>query len=161
MIVGSVAHASAQVPIGTALYAGPAHQVIGSVGTNSYCQKGHFCYAVPIDEAGPGLSVGSVGFQVVNSKNVPHIVSQNFAKVSLVSVSNSVEAFTQVGKGSPLAFTSWGSLSKGISPATPLSTLITIWIQFGNTKTSPYSQGFGLNVIGVGSFSGVLNVPLP
>jgi len=161
VFVGGLSHTTAKPPIGSALYAGPARDVTGSAATNAYCAKSHYCYAIPLDEVGTGLSVGSVGFEVLTSTDTPHIVTMNSAKVSLVNPSSVAVASTPVAKGKALSVTSWTSFGAGTSDNTPLSTLLTIWIQFGDTKTPPYNQGMSLNIIGLGQYSGVVNVPLP
>jgi flagellin-like protein len=154
--------ASVTVPIGTALAAGPASSVIvGTAASNAFCQKSHYCYSIPIDEAGSGLTIGDLNLRVLAATGSPHIVSKNFAKISIVDLKNGVVASTQISKNSAFVVTDWQTLAAGESATTPMSDQQAIWVQFGNTATSPAHAGYSLEILGVGTFSGSIGIALP
>jgi hypothetical protein len=161
VLVSGLDHQTAQTPIGTTLYAGPATQEEGTQVTNPYCQTAHFCYSIPIAEAGKGLTLGSVSFRVLTSASQTRVVTQNFARIALVSDVQQVVASTQVNKNSPFLITGWGTLAKGSTPASPLTSSLTIWVQFGNTKTKPFGEELSLQILGTGAYSGWVTIPLP
>jgi flagellin-like protein len=162
VIVVDETRASVTVPIGTVLAAGPATSVIvGTASSNAFCQKSHYCYSIPVDEAGGGLTIGDLNLRVMAATGSPHIVSKNFAKISIVDLKNTVIASTQVSKNSAFVVTDWQMLAAGDSVATPISDQQAIWVQFGNTATSPAHAGYLLDIVGVGTFSGSIGVALP
>jgi flagellin-like protein len=161
VMISGLSHNTAATPLGTAFFAGPASETVGSAQTNTYCQNHHFCYSIPIDEAGQGVTFGDLNFVVHTSTGSDHVVTQNFAQLSVVSDKNAVQAFSKIAKNSAFAVTAWQAFSPGTSSGTPLSDLQTIWIQFGNTHVSPFGQGETLEVIGTGTFSGSVVVDLP
>jgi flagellin-like protein len=161
VVAGIGTHPVGGIPLGTAFLAGPAAQQTGTKATNSYCATGHFCYSVPVDEAGAGLAIGDLSFRVLTATSEPRIVSENHAQVSLVATTGAVLASTEVSKNQPFVVTGWSTLSKGTTDGTTLSSLITIWVQFGNTKTSPFDQGLSLEVVGSNGYAGVVTISLP
>jgi flagellin-like protein len=153
---------SSPVPLGTEFYAGPANGgIVGTAASNAYCEKGHYCYSIPIDEAGGGLALGELNFKVLDATGSPHVVSKNFAQVALVTIKNSVVAAAKVSKNGAFVVTSWQTYAAGVSSSTPVSNLQVIWVQFGNTATPPYHNGDTLVVLGTGSFAGDVTVALP
>jgi len=160
MITG-LANTTTTKPLGSAFYAGPASQTVGTAQTNAYCQTKHYCYSVAIDEVGQGLTFGDLNFVVHSATGSVHIVTQNFAQISVVNDKNAVQAFSKIAKNGAFEVTAWQTYSAGTTVGTPLSDLQTIWIQFGNTKTSPFGLGETLEVIGTGSFSGSVVIGLP
>jgi flagellin-like protein len=162
VFVAGMQHGAGSLPLGAELYAGPSHPgTVGTPATNAFCQKGHYCYSIPIDEAGGGIAFDNLNFQVMDSTGHVHVVSQSFAQIAIVSLSNTVLASTKVSRNSPFDVTTWQTLAKSIPLGTPLSDQQTIWVQFGNTKTSPFGQGHSLVIIGVNGFAGSLTVSLP
>jgi hypothetical protein len=161
VVIAGLAHTSASTPLGSAFYAGPASGIIGTAQTNAYCQTGHYCYSIPIDEAGSGVSIGDLNYVVREASGTVHIVTQNSAQLSIVNDKNIVEAYSKIAKNGAFEVTAWQKLASGTTSSTPLSDLQTIWLQFGNTKTSPFGQGDTLEVLGTGSFSGSVTISLP
>jgi len=160
VMVSGLAHTTSTVPLGTAFYAGPAAQTVGTAQTNAFCQNHHYCYSIAIDEADHGVNFGDLKFVVHSPTGSVHKVTQSFAQLSVVNDKNSVQAYTKIAKNGPFEVTAWQSLSAGTSLGTPLTNLQTIWVQFGNTVVSPFGQGETLEVIGTGSFSGSVTVAL-
>ena len=162
VLVADEAKAPSSVPLGTELVAGPSHAVIvGTSSTSSYCAAKHYCYGVPIDEAGGGLTLASFHLVVATATGAPHIVTMNSAQISITTLAGGVLASSSVKKDVALEVTTWTTFAKGVSGATPLTDSNEIWIQFGDTKTSPYGQGYSLEIIGTGSYSGTVVVTLP
>jgi flagellin-like protein len=160
LVVSQYTRNTPTTPIGSLFLAGPATPSTGTPQTNSYCQSSHYCYAIQIDMVSGGLTLGDLSFRVVNQDNVPHVVTKNFAKISVVGPMDSVLADSQVTKNHPFVVTSWQVFSHGVSRSTPTSDLQVIWVQFGNTASSPAGQGYSLEVLGQGSFSGSESIPL-
>jgi flagellin-like protein len=161
VMVSQLSRVGDTTQIGTLFYAGPATETVGTASTTQYCQTGLACYSVPISLAAGGLSLGSVNFRVVTSSDSPHIVTKNFAKISILDSTNRVLADSQVKKNSPFVVTSWQTYGPGVKQSTPLSDLQVIWVQFGSPAYSPVGQGLTLQILGVGSYSGVVDVSLP
>jgi flagellin-like protein len=161
VVVGGLARTSVKDPLGSELYVGPAAQVIGTARTSTFCQSGHFCYSIPIDEVGQGISFGDVSFEVRSPSGSVHVVTQNFAQLSIVNDKNGVDAYSKVAKNGAFEVTGWQKFGAGTTASTPLSNLQTIWLQFGNTKASPFGQGNSVEVLGEGPFSGSMTVGLP
>jgi flagellin-like protein len=161
VLVSGLAHGSSDQPLAGAFYAGPAAQVVGSTALNAFCQSKHYCYSVPIDIAQSGLVLGDLEFKVVTASGVVHVVSENYGKIAIVNDQNVVEAYTQVAKNTPLEETSWEKFAAGVKSGSTVLPSETIWVQFGNTKTSPYGQGFTLEVVGTGAFTGTESIQLP
>jgi len=161
LVAGLVHTGTAAVPLGTAFYAGPAGQFTGTKTTKSYCESGHFCYSVPIDQVGSGLVLGNLNFRVIESTGSIHVVSANYAMISIVNESGTVVAYTEVSKNTAFVVTDWEKYTKGDTYATPLTDSQVIWVQFGNTKTSPFDQGMSLQVLGSDGYSGSVTVSLP
>jgi flagellin-like protein len=160
MIIG-YGHTTASKPLGTAFFAGPASPIVGTAQTNAFCQTKHYCYSIPIQEAGEGVTLGDLTFVVHTDTGSVHIVAQNFAQLSIVNEKNVVQASSKIAKNAAFAVTAWQSFSVGTTAGTALSSLQTIWVQFGNTKASPFGQQEALEVIGTGSFSGSVVISLP
>ncbi|MGI0129401.1 MAG: archaellin/type IV pilin N-terminal domain-containing protein [Thermoplasmata archaeon] len=162
LVVSNESHGSASVPLGSELYAGPASAgIVGTPATNAFCQKSHYCYSVPIDEAGGGLVVGEVNLEVLAATGAAHVVSKSFAAISIVDEKNAVVASSKISKNAVFTVTQWQRYGAGYSVHTSLSDLQMIWVQFGNTASSPFHQGYSLQILGVGSFSGSVGVALP
>jgi len=162
LLVEDEARASLAVPIGTELVAGPAAPVtVGTAASNPFCEKSHYCYSIPIDEAGGGLAIGDLNLRVLASTGSPHIVSKNYAMISIVDLRNTVLASTQISKNTAFVVTDWQTYAAGDSVATPVSDQQVIWVQFGNTAASPSHQGYSLEIDGVGAFTGSISVTLP
>jgi flagellin-like protein len=161
VVITGFAHTSTPKPLGSAFFAGPAVQSVGTAQTNAFCQNKHFCYSIPIAEADSGLTLGELGFVVHTATGSVHIVAQSFAQVSIVNDKNVVQAFTKIAKNGALDVTAWQNYAPGTTGSTPLSNLQTIWLQFGNTKASPFGQQQALEVLGTGSFSGSVVISLP
>jgi flagellin-like protein len=161
VVVAGFGHTGATVPIGTALAAGPAVQTEGTKATNNYCQTSHYCYEVPITEAGSGLTLGDLNFKVVSATGAVHLVSGGTARLAIVDTTSAVLAYTQVKSNQPYVVTSWTKLESGTTSSTPITSLLSIWVQFGNTKTSPFGQGEVLEILGVHAYSGAVTVSLP
>jgi len=160
MIIG-FAHTSATKPLGTEFFAGPATATVGTSQTNAFCENNHYCYSIPIEESGQGVTFGDLNFVVHTATGSVHIVTQNYAQISVVSDRNVVQAYSKIDKNGAFDVTAWQSFSPGTSGTTPLTSLQTIWVQFGNTKISPFDQGRTLEVIGTGSFAGSVVIDLP
>lgn len=148
-------------PLGSALYLGPATAEAGTASTNAFCQTNHFCYSVPVTATQSGVTLGGLEFRILTRNGTVHTVAQNYAKLSLLGVQGSALAYTQLSKNSPFVVTDWGHLASGTSPNSMVSSGMQLWIQFGNTKTSPVGQGYTMQVIGTGAFDGTLTVDLP
>jgi flagellin-like protein len=161
VMVSGFGHTSSSVPLGTAFYGGPAAQEKGTSASKAYCQANHYCYEVPIDEVGNGLKLGDLNFKVVSTTGAVHVVSGRTAQLAIVATSSSVLAYSQVKSNQPYVVTSWTKLESGTTSSTPITTLMTIWVQFGNTKTSPFGQGYSLDVLGVDAYSGSVAIALP
>ncbi|HTP53976.1 MAG TPA: archaellin/type IV pilin N-terminal domain-containing protein [Thermoplasmata archaeon] len=160
-LVAGFAHPVEKVPLGSAFYAGPANAVAGSTQTSGYCQASHYCYAIPVDLAQQGIAFGDLNFLVLTVSGTVHIVTQNSAQLSIVTDTNTVAADSKISKNGAFEVTSWQKFAHGLSGSTPLAPTYTLWVQFGNTKTSPYGQGMTLEVVGAGGFSGSLGIMLP
>jgi flagellin-like protein len=161
-LVAQEAHGSASVPLGSEFAAGPVHSgTVGSAATNAFCATKHYCYAIPIVEAGGGLTLGDLTFRVAEATGSTHIVSKNYAQISIVTQQNKVVAFTKVAKNAAFAVSDWKTFAAGTSANSPLSDQQTIWLQFGNTAQSPFGQGDQVQIFGTGSFSGSVTVALP
>lgn len=162
VLVTHEVHGVGAVPLGYEFYAGPASPgTVGTAATNAFCAKSHYCYSIPIDEAGGDLDLSDVNFKVLEATGSPHVVSKNFAQLSIVNLKNSVIALTKISKNVAFVVTQWQTFGAGVSGSTPLSDQQMIWLQFGNTAQSPFGQGDMLEVLGVGSFTGSLEVALP
>ncbi|HTT26499.1 MAG TPA: archaellin/type IV pilin N-terminal domain-containing protein [Thermoplasmata archaeon] len=148
-------------PLGSALYLGPARAESGTVPTNPFCQTNHYCYSVAVTATQSGITMGDLEFRILTSGGTIHTVAQNFAKLSIVGVQGSQLAYTQISKNSPFVVTAWGHLSSGTSPNSMVSSGMQLWIQFGNTKMSPFGHGYTMQVIGRGAYDGTLTVVLP
>ncbi|HTT15609.1 MAG TPA: archaellin/type IV pilin N-terminal domain-containing protein [Thermoplasmata archaeon] len=161
VLVIGVVHGPGEVPLGTAFYAGPAGKLVGTSSSNAYCQTNHYCYSVPIDSAEQGLTISNVGFTVDTASGTPHVVTKNYARIALVSGVGTVLAYTEVSNKQAFVVTSWAKLSSGVTDQTPLTTELTIWVQFGATATSPYGTGLSLAALGQNGYSGVVSIALP
>jgi hypothetical protein len=160
LVVEATGPARAPVPLGTALAVGPSTGVVGSSSINSFCQTGHYCYSIPIQVA-QGVTVGDVDLRVVLATGADRVVSQNYAKISVVSDRNAVLAYTLLSKNSVLGVQGWPHYLSGASASTELNPTVSLWVQFGSTKSTPFGQGLTLEIVGVGPFSGDVTVPLP
>lgn len=161
VVISGYGHTSASKPLGAAFFAGPASPIVGTAQTNAFCQTSHYCYSIPIEDAGPGVTFGDLNFVVHTATGSVHKVVQSFAQLSIVNDKNVVQAFSKIAKNGAFEVTAWQSFAAGTTSSTPLTDLQTIWLQFGNTKASPFSQGEALEVIGTGSFSGSVVINLP
>ncbi len=162
ILIAGVIHGSSttSVPLGAEFYAGPAGKFVGTSKTSSYCEANHYCYSVPIDSASTGLTIASLNFKVVTSTGAVWDVSKNYAMVAIVNEKGTVIASTEVAKSSPFVVTSWETYGTGDSATTPVDTTDTIWIQFGETTSSPFGEGNTLDVLGAGRYSGSVPVTL-
>ena len=161
VLISGYAHdGGVSTPIGTALALGPAAGVTGTKTTSTYCATNHPCYAVSIASAGTGITLGDVKF-VVTQNGVTRVVQSNSAQISIVGSSGTAVAYTTLKKGDALETTSWAKFATGFSAASPLVDTMSIWIQFGSTTLHPEQQGFSLEVVGAGTFSGTMNFALP
>jgi flagellin-like protein len=161
VMVSQLAHVSETTPLGTVLVLGPAEEVKGAASTNGFCAKGYPCYSVSIASVGSGVTLGSMSLVVKNGSGGTRIVQTNSAQLSVVGASGKAVAYTTIKKGAPLEATSWAKYAPGFSSHSYLSELMTIWVQFGTTNFDPVNQGFSLEAVGSGSFSGIVSCSLP
>jgi flagellin-like protein len=162
VLVSGYAHDGAvATPLGTALALGPATKVTGTQATNSYCGKGFPCYSISIALAETSLTITSVKLVVLTASGAPRIVQTSTAQISIVGGTGSLIAYTQVAHGKPLETSAWQKIFPGYSAHTPLTDIMTIWVKFGTKTLDPSGQGFSLDVIGTGPFSGTVNLLLP
>ena len=148
-------------PIGYSLGLGPVQEATGTKSTASYCATNHPCYGVAIASVDSSVTLGSMNFVVKTSSGTTRTVQSGSARISIVASNGGVLASTVVKKNSPFDVTAWSSYLKGYSSHSPLSGTDTIWVQFGDPKLHPTGEGFVLNVLGTGSFSGTEHVALP
>ncbi|HTT72829.1 MAG TPA: archaellin/type IV pilin N-terminal domain-containing protein [Thermoplasmata archaeon] len=163
VVVSGLSHGVNTVPLGTKLYAGPSSAVmLGTKATNTgkYCQTSHYCYSIPIQEGG-GLTISDIGLTVMDGTGTVHTVSANYAYLSLVDASGSLVAQSQLKDKAAFSVTSWTTLSKGVTSSTPLTSDLSIWVQFGNKNVSPAGMGDSLVISGLGAYSGTISIPLP
>jgi FlaG/FlaF family flagellin (archaellin) len=152
---------SAGTPIGTVLALGPAAEVQGTAKTAGYCTTGHPCYDLSIATVASGVGLTDLAFAVDTSAGTARVVQMGTAQISVVSLSNSVLAYTTVAQNNPFEVSAWSTFENGASVRTPLSDTMTIWVQFGDTSLDPIGQGFELVVLGSGSYSNSEKVSLP
>ncbi|HTP55329.1 MAG TPA: archaellin/type IV pilin N-terminal domain-containing protein [Thermoplasmata archaeon] len=161
VLVAGFAHSTGPTSIVTALGAGPASDIVGSSQTNAFCQKAHYCYSVPIFLAGHGVTLGDVALSVLTVDGTIRTVGQNYAQLAIVDSTNGVVASAKLSKNAPFEISGWQKFAHGGSAGAPLSTSETLWVQFGNTHSSPFGQGLTLQIAGTGSFSGTVTIYLP
>jgi archaeal type IV pilus assembly protein PilA len=161
MVSGLSDHGTAAKPLGTALALGPASEVTGSKTTNSYCKTGYPCYSVSIASVSSSLTLGDLELVLLTSSGTAHIVQTSSGQISVVNGGTTPIAYTSVTKGNPLESTAWAKFQKGVSEGTTLSDTMTIWVQFGSKTLNPVGQGYRLEAIGTGSFSGTIDYLLP
>ncbi|HTZ62025.1 MAG TPA: archaellin/type IV pilin N-terminal domain-containing protein [Thermoplasmata archaeon] len=161
VLVSGLSHGTTSVPLGSELVAGPATPAVGTAATNAFCESGHYCYSVAVDEAGHGIPIDNLAFRVLESTGAVHVVSKNYAMISIVNEKNAVLAYSQVKKNTGFTVSDWEKYESGASGTTSLTSLEVIWIQFGNTASSPFGTGMTLEILGTGSYSGSVNVALP
>lgn len=162
VVVGNLTRgASATPPLGSSLYVGPAAALQGTSTSNSYCQKLHYCYSVPVAAAGPGLSIGGLSLAVRTAQGTLHEVTKNHAQVAIVGLNGKVLAYTQISKNQPFLETAWTHFASGVSNQTVLDDTMTIFLQFGNTQTNPAGSGFTLEVDATSGYTGSVVAALP
>ncbi len=161
LVAGLTHSGTASVPLGTELYAGPAGQFVGTSASTSYCEKSHYCYSVPIDQAGGGLTLGNLNFRVLESTGSIHTVTANYAMIAIVDQKGALVASTEVANKAAFVVTSWQTYASGKSASTPVTDLDVIWVQFGSTTSSPFDDGKTLQVLGTHGYSGAVTVSLP
>jgi hypothetical protein len=162
VLVAGLVHTNVSaVPLGTAFYAGPAGKFVGTTASKSYCAANHYCYSVPIDQVGNGLVIGDLNFRVLESTGAIHVVSKNYAMISLVDASSTLIASTEVSKNAAFVVTDWTTYSKGETASTPVTDTQVIWVQFGDTTSSPFGEGMTLQVLGANGYSGSVSISLP
>jgi len=148
-------------PLGDALALGPATPLSGSPSTSSYCAHGRGCYAVSFANAATTLAVGDLGFALLTTSGVDHKVTKGSGMISLVNPSGKVIAKSpSIAVGKPLEVTSW-IYSSGYSSSTPITSELTLWIEFGTAVTNPANHGFYLQAFAVNAFEGAVLYELP
>jgi flagellin-like protein len=161
-LIGNLSSGRSNVPIGTALALGPATATSGSAATSPYCKSGHGCYSVTIASASTSLTVGDLEFALKTSSGADHLVSKGTGQFTIAGPSGKVVAQSPaVAKGKPLVVTSWTFPTKGYTASTPVSSLMTLWVEFGTAITQPAGNGFVLAAVGTGTFQGEVLLTLP
>jgi flagellin-like protein len=160
IVLHAVSDVRSSQPLAAAFAAGPSTGVEGTAATAAFCQKSHYCDSVPVQYAGAGITLGSLDFKVVSSSGADHVVTMNYAQLSVVNDRNQVIAYSQLTRNAAFVVNGWSHYENGGAAATPVSSTLVFWVQFGNTNSSPFGQGMSLEVVGAGSFSGVVPVAL-
>lgn len=162
VLVGNLSSARSNEPLGSALALGPAIATSGSAKTSSYCGSGHACYSVGFASARSSLTVGDLVLELKTSSGTNHLVTKGTGQIAIIGPSGAIIARSlPISVGKPLVVSSWTYPTKGYSSATPVSSLMTIWIEFGTGTRQPTGSGFELAALGTGSFQGEVILALP
>jgi len=162
VLVGGFAKGPSSAPLGSALALGPATSTSGTAATSPFCKAGHGCYSVSVASAASSLAIGDLQFALKTSAGTSQLVLKGSGMFSIVDTSGKIVAESpSVAKGQPLAATSWTFPTKGFTSSTPLTSLMTIWVEFGTGITSPAGNGFVLTAYGTGAFQGSITLALP
>jgi flagellin-like protein len=162
VVVASLTHPRAGVPLGSQLALGPAAAMTGSSSTPAWCATGHGCYAVSVADASSSLGLGEVAFAVEQSANGPvHTVTAGTGQYDIVNAAGVVVAYSaSIAAGQPLTVTSW-TYETGYSPSTAWSSQLTLCIEFGTGIPNPSGHGFVLTADGLDGVQGTVAYSLP
>ena len=161
VLVSGLARGPTSAPLGSALALGPAAMETGTASTAAYCASGHTCYSVSVASGNTALTVAEVDFALLNQSGATQLAQVGSGLISVVAANGNVVATsTPIPTGNPLIVTTW-SYQNAYNGGTPVTSGVSIWVQFGNFIPNPTAGGFVLEAIGMGSFQGTVQYSLP
>ncbi|MFZ1023602.1 MAG: hypothetical protein WAN87_05660 [Thermoplasmata archaeon] len=141
-------------PLGTAFAFGSAQSEKPSTSTAGECTAYDYCYDIPIVSATQGLTANDVELELTSDTG-SFISTMGF----YIDGSTYVEGYLTAPLGENPA-TMWFSGAGTITASTDLTVGDTIWIDVSST-INPVGQGDQLTAVGLGSFSGQVQITLP
>ncbi len=161
VLISGVGRAPGGATLGSAFSAGVASPpLIESAAGTTGCAANHFCYVLTIAQAARGLTAATMVFAVQVTGGTTYIAAAAGGFTIYNTVTQTIICSSAVAAGHPLSTVAWVAGGGGNTPATQLTSAMTIIIDLG-AVASPSGTGLNFESIGVGQYSGTVSVSLP
>jgi hypothetical protein len=146
--------AESPVPLSSVFAFGMAQLTKPSTSTPGECNADDYCYEIAIAEASQGLTANDLELELTSNTG-NFVTTMDF----YIDGATPADGYLTAPAGENPALM-WFSGAGTLTPSTPLNSSDTIWIDVSPT-VNPVGQGDLLTAIGMGSFSGQLQMTLP